>query len=43
MKYMKAMMETAELEVEEVVLTSGGTPCNEDDCMLHGVDCDLMG
>ena len=48
MKYTKAMMEVVELEMEDVVLTSGcgtqTTPCSADQpCMLDGVDCRLMG
>ncbi len=31
MKYMKAMIDVVELEVEDVILTSGGGPsCDED-------------
>lgn len=52
MKYTKAMMEVVDLEMEDVVLTSGGstcttdgvTPCTTDGvCMLDGIDCRLMG
>lgn len=41
MKYMKAMIEVTDLEMEDVVLTSGGG-CNADDCDFDGIDCDLM-
>lgn len=41
MKYMKAMIEVTDLEMEDVVLTSG-TGCGDDDCDLDGIDCDLM-
>lgn len=39
MKYTKAMIEAIELDVEDVVLTSG---C-DDDCDLEGLECDLVG
>ncbi len=41
MKYMKAMIEVTDLEMEDVVLTSGGG-CGTDDCDLDGIDCTLM-
>ncbi len=41
LKYMKAMIEVTDLEMEDVVLTSGGG-CNADDCDFDGIDCDLM-
>ncbi len=38
MKYMKAMMDIVELEVEDVVLTSG---CEDDECLEDGaLPCD---
>ena len=40
LKYMKAMIEVTDLEMEDVVLTSGG--CNADDYDFDGIDCDLM-
>ena len=42
LKYMKAMIEVTDLEMEDVVLTSGGG-CNADgECELDGIDCTLM-
>ena len=38
MKYMKAMMEAIELEVEDVVLTSGVDTCHTDDCPEDGAE-----
>ena len=42
LKYMKAMIETVELKAEDVVLTSGGESCADDEeeiCWTDGFDC----
>ena len=39
MKYTKAMIEAIELEVEDVLLTSGGTCIDFDDCPDDIGDC----
>ena len=49
MKYMKADLEVLDLEMEDVILTSGeptcptDNTCPNDECDLYGVDCRFMG
>lgn len=49
MKYMKADLEVLDLEMEDVILTSGEPTCStdntcpNDECDLDGVDCRFMG
>jgi len=39
LKYTKAMIEAIELEVEDVVLTSGGGCTTDSTCTSEGVTC----